>query len=90
MVDRQILRSAQNVAVQQNAAATNSNRTSIDINRREGVSQGIEVRHRSIEVAMQTRFIYLSTGRQRSGDAPLAFFTEASMIFTEKAGSQAT
>jgi hypothetical protein len=84
MVERRFLRRPQN------AAATNSNRTSIDIHWREGVAQGIEIRQRSIEAATEMRFIYLRTGRLRSGDVPLAFFARASMVFAEKAGSHRT
>ena len=85
MVDRRTLHSAQKVAARQSAAATGSSQTGIDVEWREGVAQGIEIRHRSIEVVTQMRFIYLTTGSQRSSDAPMAGFTQASMVFAQKA-----
>lgn len=85
MAYRRILHRAQNVAARQSAAATGPSRTGIDVEWREGVAQGIEIRHRSIEMVTQMRFIYLTTGRQRSIDAPMAGFTQASMVFAEKA-----
>ncbi|MGD1087928.1 MAG: hypothetical protein ABR955_04285 [Verrucomicrobiota bacterium] len=88
MVEQRFFRSPQSAAA--SPPVQNSNRTRIEINSGEAVTETIEIWHHPIELVAKARFIHLKSDCPQEEDVHIALDAQAQKILASRPGRGAT